>query len=280
MAYTKTTWSDEVPGETPVKYTITGDVEGEISASATIELATAPTAGTPLNATNLNHIEQGIADVEAATVPAILTAKGDLVSASAAGTVAILGVGTDGQTLVADSGETSGLKWGSGIAGLVTTKGDLIAATGAGAADRLGVGATGTYLIPASGETTGMKWATMINHGPYTSTDWDGDAKTKDTTYTITPTTDFGVPAGAKMLLVNLGGKWSSLNLGAEHLFLVRPGYVDISQAFVVVTPKFQAVADYAAGWVPLDSNGQFAVRSVGTYSPANVYVNIMAYML
>jgi microcystin-dependent protein len=64
MAYTPTTWTDEIPGATPVKYTITDDTLGEIAASATIELATAPTAGTPVNATNLNNIEDGIVTLE------------------------------------------------------------------------------------------------------------------------------------------------------------------------------------------------------------------------
>ena len=63
--YTPTTWVDEVPASSPLKYAITGDVEGEISASAQIDLATAiTTPGTPLNATNLNHIEQGLETVQ------------------------------------------------------------------------------------------------------------------------------------------------------------------------------------------------------------------------
>ncbi len=48
----------------------------------------------------------------AAGIPdTILDAKGDLIAASAADTAAILSVGTDGQILYADSGETTGLLW-------------------------------------------------------------------------------------------------------------------------------------------------------------------------
>lgn len=45
-----------------------------------------------------------------------LAAKGDLLSASAASTLEVLTVGTDGQYLQADSGETSGLRWASAAA--------------------------------------------------------------------------------------------------------------------------------------------------------------------
>jgi hypothetical protein len=60
--YTPTVWEDEIPGETPVKYVITGDND-----DCTIELKTAPTAGTPVNASNLNHIENGLVAIEERT---------------------------------------------------------------------------------------------------------------------------------------------------------------------------------------------------------------------
>lgn len=61
--YTKTDWTDEIPDTTPVKYEIVEDVPGDLS-SVTIEMDTGVTAGTALNASNLNHMEQGIEDAQ------------------------------------------------------------------------------------------------------------------------------------------------------------------------------------------------------------------------
>jgi hypothetical protein len=52
-----------------------------------------------------------IPSVEGGIQPTLLTAKGDLISATAASTVAVLPVGSDTQILVADSAEATGLKW-------------------------------------------------------------------------------------------------------------------------------------------------------------------------
>ena len=49
-----------------------------------------------------------------------IDAKGDLVVGTGADTFARLGVGTNGQTLVADSAEATGLKWGAASAGALT----------------------------------------------------------------------------------------------------------------------------------------------------------------
>ena len=52
-----------------------------------------------------------IPSVEGGIQPTLLTTKGDLISATAASTVARLGVGTDAQILVADSTASTGLAW-------------------------------------------------------------------------------------------------------------------------------------------------------------------------
>ncbi len=60
MPYSKTTWSDELPASTPIKYKISQATDGDVATDATIEIVTSVTAGTPVNAANLNKIEDGI----------------------------------------------------------------------------------------------------------------------------------------------------------------------------------------------------------------------------
>jgi hypothetical protein len=56
---------------------------------------------------------------DATGIPAtIFDAKGDIIAATAADTASRLAVGTDGQTLVADSAEATGLKWATASSGV------------------------------------------------------------------------------------------------------------------------------------------------------------------
>lgn len=50
-------------------------------------------------------------DIEAATPSALVTAKGDLIVATASGVVTRHGIGSDGRGLLADSGQSNGLVW-------------------------------------------------------------------------------------------------------------------------------------------------------------------------
>src|SRR3989344_2415469 len=86
-----------------------------------------------------------------------LTTKGDVLVYSTANTR--LPVGTNSQALIADSAQTTGLRWATIIP--TTTKGDLF--TNTGSADvRLPVGTNSQALIADSSQTTGLRWATII----------------------------------------------------------------------------------------------------------------------
>lgn len=109
-------------------------------------------------------------------IPAtIVDAKGDIIAATAADTVARLAVGTNGQVLTAASGESTGLQWQTPSTGIAATifdaKGDIIAATAADTAARLAVGSNGQVLTADSAESTGLKWATASGGGGPTFVD-------------------------------------------------------------------------------------------------------------
>jgi hypothetical protein len=61
-----------------------------------------------------------IPSVEGGIQPTLLTAKGDLISATAASTVARLAVGSNDQILVADSTASTGLKWATAATSAMT----------------------------------------------------------------------------------------------------------------------------------------------------------------
>ena len=77
------------------------------------------------------------------------TAKGDILVASGANTPIVLAVGSDGQVLVADSAEASGLKWVAGGGGGVTS---ITAGTGLTGGT---ITTTGTIALGTSGVSAG-----------------------------------------------------------------------------------------------------------------------------
>ena len=99
-----------------------------------------------------------------------VTAKGDIIAATASGVVTNLPLGTNGQALIVDTTTSTGLKWSHDATEIplstVTAKGDVIAATASGAVINLAVGTSssgtnGTYsqeLIVDSTTSSGLRW--------------------------------------------------------------------------------------------------------------------------
>jgi hypothetical protein len=98
---------------------------------------------------------------------ACITAKGTLVSGSAADTPTALAVGTDNQILVACAAASSGLCWTNPPAvvpaipcACITAKGDLIAGASANNPVPLSVGTNGQVLVACSTAASGLCWVT------------------------------------------------------------------------------------------------------------------------
>jgi hypothetical protein len=96
----------------------------------------------------------------------IVDAKGDIITATADNTPARLAVGTNEHRLVADSGQTTGLKYVADTTNYaIAAKGDLLVGTAADTVINLGVGTDGYVLTADSGETSGIKWAASTAAG-------------------------------------------------------------------------------------------------------------------
>jgi hypothetical protein len=76
-----------------------------------------------LTSDDLNFYTAGVATADAAIPETVVTAKADLLVASASGVVDNLAVGTNNQVLTADSTATLGVKWATAAAGDVTLNG-------------------------------------------------------------------------------------------------------------------------------------------------------------
>lgn len=105
-------------------------------------------------------------DNTAAILKSTVTTKGDLVAATAADTVTRLAAGTNEYRLVADSGETAGLKYVADTTNYaIAAKGDLLVGTAADTLVNVGVGNNGEVLTADSTQTAGVSWAPAAGGG-------------------------------------------------------------------------------------------------------------------
>ena len=103
------------------------------------------------------------------TVATEFDAKGDLVVGTGADTFDKLTAGTNERRLVADSAETTGLKYVADTTNYaIAAKGDLLVGTAADTLAPLTVGANDTILVADSSTATGLKWATPGGGGSFT----------------------------------------------------------------------------------------------------------------
>lgn len=169
------------------------------------------------------------------------TAKGVILSATAAGTPVAASVGADGLVPVASAADAKGWVWGSPNdpnalhKADFTTKGDLLVGTGSGTYVRLGAGSNGQRPEADSTQASGLKWS-----DPFTKT-------LADAAYQVTRYPGVVQPFEAWMMT-------TSAALTANTM-----------QARRVVVPQTGTLHDFAV-WVQTNVAGNFrcAIYDVG----------------
>jgi hypothetical protein len=187
----------------------------------------------------------------------IVDAKGDIVTATAADTPARLAVGTNNQTLVAASGEATGLKYANGSVATLTAKGDLLTATAANTISRLGVGANGTTLVADSSEATGLKWATPAGGGKVlqvVSSSSSTTAEIYSTTYTDSNLSATITPSSASSKILVL----------ITHKVVLQRDATILENGYVRLMRNASAVLSYeAALWFRAGSTADTALLTL-----------------
>lgn len=177
---------------------------------------------------------------------ALIAAKGDVVTGTAASTPAVLSVGANNTVLTADSTTATGLKWAA-IPDQVplTTKGDLF--TFSTVDTRLGVGTDGQYLVADSTTATGLKWAGFrgvsctksavqsIANVTYTAITFDTEQFDTDNFHsTVTNTSRITIPTGlGGRYQFNGVGSFATSNTGIRTFALYKNGV--LSQEFAAI---------------------------------------------
>jgi len=213
---------------------------------------------------------------DATGIPAtIFDAKGDLIAASAADTAARLAVGANGTVLIADSAETTGLRWGPvpGLPNLAQI------ATGTLSGTSVTISSLSTYnnlylRIPNGGSTSGnsnQKLRVRINNNSgsnYLTNGWAQEIADGSRTSLFSSQTAILVQ-NDNMFSTGLGALWVSLNnckeagftTGSAFRYYTATSQADGQAAIDFIYTQSEAVSSLV---ITLDGSATFGG---GTYT-------------
>lgn len=190
---------------------------------------------------------------EANEVVSKLTTKGDLLVTTGSA-LNRLGVGTDGQALVASAAATNGVTWATPTdttkqpVATLTTKGDIYAATASATVTRLGVGTDRKKLTADAAEATGIKWQ---YEGELTLNAQTGTTYTlvltdsakfltlsnaSAITATVPPNSSVAFPTGSQVNLMQLGAGQVTVAAGSGVTLRSAGSLVKTSAQYAVAT--------------------------------------------
>lgn len=202
-----------------------------------------------------------------------LTAKGDLFGYST--TQARVPVGNNGESLVADSSASTGLKWQADTVNtVIDAKGDLLAGTAADTLTRLPLGTTGQVLKVNTATSTGLEWAAdsagMTN--PMTTTG--------DTIYSSSGSTParLGIGSDGQILTVASGVPSWATPAGGGGMTAIASGSLSGSSVSLTSIPGTYNELLVVLNNVTLNANGLVGLQhnsiTTSTYTVGGFWIN------
>lgn len=201
----------------------------------------------------------------------LMTAKGDVLAASASNTPARVAVGSNGTRLTADSAQTAGVAWVADTQNtVVDAKGDLLVGSAADTVARLAVGSNNQVLIADSAATNGVKWGTLttgkvlqVVSTTLTSTYTDSSASGTLTTITGLSATLTPSATSSKVLVL------ASVSVGGNDASRFVFGLTGGNSATAYIGDSAGTRKRVATGQVPADALGFMNVSLMFLDSPA-----------
>lgn len=222
-----------------------------------------------------------------ATLGAV-TAKGDMLVATAAGTLGKLAVGNAGQVLTADASQATGLRWGSAAtfvpATAFTAKGDVLVGTASGAYTHLVVGTDGQVLTVSAGTPVWAAPPAVLSSVVDQITLRAGGSATAyafpAATVTAISKNSTGQAGGmiTRMITINFSGAvatgtWTITGLSTSFLYSVNnaayTGYLTTSGTLRGAILTFAAGGGTGTLWVS-NASGVYVQMDTATFAVAN----------